>query len=171
MTPSISTSRLVLKPLTKATPRNVAWLRDPQVVRYSQQQHGHHSLSSQLRYVQSFGGGSHIWGIHLVENGEYIGNVTARRDPPNNVADVGIMIGDTCHWGKGYGREAWISACSWLLRKDGGGVRRLEAGCAKSNEAMLRIIRGAGFRLEGELLNKFVFNHQLDSAVLFGKTL
>lgn len=171
MTLSISTPRLILRPLAKATPRNLAWLRDPQVVRYSQQQYGHHTLSSQLRYVQSFGGGSHIWGIHLVESGEHIGNVTARRDPPNNVADVGIMIGDTDCWGKGYGKEAWRAACAWLLSREGGGVRRLEAGCAKSNEAMLRIIRNAGFKQEGELLNKFVFNRQLDSALLFGRTL
>jgi [ribosomal protein S5]-alanine N-acetyltransferase len=146
MTPSISTPRLVLKPLMKATPRNVAWLRDPQVVRYSQQQHSHHTLSSQLRYVLTFDGGSHIWAIVRVDNGEHIGNVTARRDPPNNVADVGIMIGDTDCWGKGYGKEAWKAACAWLLNKDAGGVRRLEAGCAKSNEAMLRIIRDSGFR-------------------------
>jgi RimJ/RimL family protein N-acetyltransferase len=171
MTPTIATPRLMLKHLTKSTPRNVAWLRDPVVVRYSQQQHGHHSLSAQLRYVQSFGGGSHIWGIHLIGNGEYIGNVTARRDPPNNTADVGIMIGDTIFWGKGYGKEAWKAACNWLLSKDGGGVRKLEAGCARSNEAMLRIIRDSGFRQEGELLNKFVFNRQLDSALLFGRTM
>jgi [ribosomal protein S5]-alanine N-acetyltransferase len=171
MTPTIATPRLMLKHLTKATPRNLAWLRDPQVVRYSQQQHSHHSLSTQLRYVQSFGAGSHIWAIINLGDGEHIGNVTARRDPPNNVADVGIMIGNTDCWGKGYGKEAWKAACGWLLGKDGGAVRKLEAGCARSNEAMLRIIRDSGFKQEGELLNKFVFNRQLDSVLLFGRTM
>ncbi len=171
MTPTISTPRLVLRHLTKATPRNVAWLRDPAVVKFSQQQHANHSLSSQLRYVTSFGGRSHLWGIYLVDQGSlHIGNVSARHDLPNNTADVGIMIGDGDFWHKGYGKEAWKAACGWLLDKDCGAVRKLEAGCAKNNEAMLRIIRDTGFKQEGELLNKFVLQGQLVSALLFGRT-
>ena len=169
MTPTISTSRLVLRPLTKATQRNLAWLRDPDVVRWSQQRHCEHTLSSQLRYVNSFTGKSHLWAIILAETGEHIGNLSARHDEPNNVSDVGIMIGETMHWRKGYALEAWKEACGWLLDKDCGGVRKLEAGCARSNEAMLRIIRGSGFKQEGEALNRYLFDGAPISAVLFGR--
>lgn len=169
MTPTISTPRLILRQLTKATGRNVGWLRDQDVMRYSQQQHGNHSLSSQLRYIQSFGGYSHLWAITIAETGDHIGNISARNDLPNNVADVGILIGDMECWGKGYGKEAWKAVCGWLLDKDGGHVRKLEAGCAKTNEAMMKIIQGTGFKLEGERLNKFILRGQLVSAVLFGR--
>src|SRR5258705_2300508 len=102
MTPTISTARLTLRPLTKATTRNIAWLRDPMVTRYSEQRHQHHTISTQLRYVSVFGGISQLWAIHVVETGEHIGNVSGVVDVPNGVADVGIMIGETRQWRKGY---------------------------------------------------------------------
>lgn len=169
MTPSISTASLTLRPLTKATARNIAWLRDPDVVRYSEQRHREHRLISQLNYIRSFGGNSHLWGIHHVESGEHIGNISAVHDEPNNVSDVSVLIGETKFWGKGLGNEAWCRVCSWLLDKDGGGIRKLEAGCARSNEAMLKIIRGSEFTQEGERLNHFLMDGGPISAVLFGR--
>lgn len=170
MTPTISCARLTLRPLTKATSRNLVWLRDPDVVRYSQQRHREHTLSSQLRYITSFSGKSHIWGIYLAESGNHIGNLSATHDDPNNVSDVGIMIGEAAFWGKGYATEAWKAACGWLLDKDGGDVRKLSAGCARSNEAMLKIIRDSGFKQEGELLNHLLIDGAPVSALLFGRS-
>lgn len=170
MTPSISTARLTLRPLLKATTRNIAWLRDPDVVRYSEQRHSTHTLSSQLRYVSSFDTGSHLWAICVVETGEHIGNVSAVVDVPNGVADVGIMIGETRQWRKGYATEAWVRACGWLLDRDGGDLRKVEAGCMRNNEGMLKIMRSGGFTQEGERLNHFLFEGNPISAVLFGRS-
>lgn len=165
----LSTARLTLRPLTKATPRQVAWLRDPDVVRFSEQRHKEPSLSTQLRYVASFGGRSRIWGIYHVESGLHIGNITARHDEPNNVSEIGILIGERHLWGKGYGSEAWNAVCTWLLDRDGGGVRKLEAGCMKTNEGMLRIIRKAKFVQEGEWLGHFLVQGAPVSALMFGR--
>jgi RimJ/RimL family protein N-acetyltransferase len=164
----ISTKRLTLRPLKKATPRQVAWLNDPNVVRFSEQRHQRHTLHSQLNYVTGFPG--FIWGIHLVDSGEHIGNLGAAIDLHNQVADVGIIIGDQSCWGKGMGFEAWDAACSWLLSREGGAVRKLEAGCMKTNEAMLRIIKKSRFAQEGERVNHFIVNGAPVTAVLFGRT-
>lgn len=169
MTPTLSSTRLSLRSLVKPTSRNLAWLKDPDVVRFSQQQHQNHTLSTQLRYINSFSGRSHLWAIFLFETNEHIGNVSARHDDANDVSDVGIMIGETKHWGKGLGREAWGRACAWLLDKDGGHVRKLEAGCARTNAPMVKIIHGSGFKQEGELLNHFLFDGSPISALLYGR--
>jgi RimJ/RimL family protein N-acetyltransferase len=169
MTPTIPTSRLVLRQLLKSSPTQVRWLRDPTVVRYSEQRHHNHTFSSQHTFVSSFVGRSHIWGIFIVSTNEHIGNLTARHDDANNVSDVGILLGVPEHWHKGFGSEAWRAACSWLLDKDGGGVRKLEAGCARNNEAMLKIIQHSDFKQEGERLNHFLFNGNPVGAVLFGR--
>jgi len=169
MTPTISTSRLTLRRLEKATSRNLAWLKDRDVVRYSQQRHRDHTLSSQVRYINSFVGRSHIWGIYLAESGNHIGNLSATNDEPNNVSDVGIMIGEPVFWGRGLAREAWTQACAWLLDKDCGGIRKLEAGCARTNLAMVKIIQGSGFKQEGELLNHFLIDGAPVSSLLFGR--
>lgn len=169
LTPTISTTRLSLRALTKPSQSNLRWLRDPEVVWRSQQRHRNHTLSTQLRYINSFSGKSHLWGIYLFDTGEHIGNVSARHDDANNVSDVGIMIGERKHWGKGLAKEAWLRVCYWLLDKDGGQIRKLEAGCAKDNVAMVKIITGSGFVQEGELLNHFLFDGHPVSMLLFGR--
>lgn len=169
MTPTISTNRLSLRPLTKATVRQVAWLNDPQVVRYSEQRHDSHGLRSQLRFVDNFSGSSHLWGIYLAANGDHIGNLTARHDAKNNVADVGILIGETKCWGLGMGAEAWKAACIWLLDPNCGKVRKLEAGCMRANEAMVKIIQKSGFTEEGERKSHFLLDGQPIGMLLFGR--
>lgn len=169
MTPTLSTGRLTLRALTKASARQVGWLQDHDVTRHSEQRLKEHSLHSQQRYIASFTGRSHIWGLYLVESGNHIGNLTASYDEQNNIADIGIMIGETSFWGRGYGFEAWLTACNWLLDRDGGNIRKLEAGCMRSNEAMAKIIRRAGFKQEGERLNHFLVAGAPISALLFGR--
>jgi RimJ/RimL family protein N-acetyltransferase len=170
MTPTIATARLALRPLRKGGPRQVAWLRNPVVVRYSEQRHLDHTLSTQLRYINSFGGKSHLWAIFHVETGEHIGNLSARHDEPNNVSEVGILIGEAKFWRKGLANEAWKAVCDWLLDRDGGGVRKLEAGCMRANVAMVKIITGSGFTQEGELLNHFMLEDGGPvSALLYGR--
>lgn len=169
MTPTLSTSRLSLRPLTKATPRQIAWLIDPEVVKYSEQRHQAHTLKSQLRYVLSFGGRSHLWGIYLAATGDHIGNLAAVHDVHNDVSDVGIMIGESRCWKLGMGREAWVGACAWLLDREGGNIRKLEAGCMRANEAMLKILRNTGFTEEGERKNHFLLEGAPTGMVLFGR--
>jgi ribosomal-protein-alanine N-acetyltransferase len=166
---TIPTARLSLRPLTRPTSRNLGWLRNRDVVRFSEQRHREHTLSTQMKYITSFVGKSKIWSIHLVESGNHIGNVSAVHDAPNDVADIGIMIGETDFWGRGYAGEAWKAACSWLLDRDGGGIRKLEAGCARSNTAMLKIIQSSGFKQEGERLNHLLLDGAPTSVVLFGR--
>ncbi len=169
MTPTISTNRLSLRPLTKATVRQVAWLLDPEVVKYSEQRHESHSLKSQLRWIDGFTGKSHLWGIYLAATGDHIGNVTARYDDNNLIADVGILLGEQKCWGIGMGGEAWKAAVFWLLDQNCGNVRKLECGCMRENEAMLKIIRGSGFVEEGERKNHFLLDGRPVGMMLFGR--
>lgn len=169
MTPTISTHRLTLRALTKSTPRQLGWLRDPEVVRFSEQRHATHNLSSQLRYVSSFAGKSYLWGIYMVDSGEHIGNLSAVHDEPNNVSDIGILIGEKQWWHKGIGGEAWRGACAWLLAKGLGDIRKLEAGCMRDNVAMMKMLRTSGFTEEGERKNHFLLNGNPVGMVLFGR--
>lgn len=155
--------------MQKPSTRQIAWLRDPEVVRFSEQRHQSHTISSELRWINSFkDDGSHLWAIWTA-TGDHIGTFSATHDEPNNVCDVGIMIGDRKYWGKGLGREAWEAACRWLLSRDGGAVRKLEAGCMKTNLPMMRIIQKNGFTQEGERLNHFLVEGSPISMVMFGR--
>lgn len=168
-TPTISTRRLSLRPLMKSTPRQIGWLTDPDVVRYSEQRHALHNLKTQLRYVDSFSGKSHLWGIHVVATGEHIGNLSVVHDPNNDIGEVGILIGEKKCWKLGMGGEAWNAACDWLLDPLCGNVRKLEAGCMRENVAMMKIITNSKFKLEGERTNHFLLDGRPVGMVLFGR--
>lgn len=170
MTPTITTRNLVLRPLTKATQRNVDWLRDPKVVEYSEQRHKAHTLTTCLTYINSLKPYGHIWAIWTTAGDRYIGNLAADVDAPNLTADVSILIGERDYWGKGLGSEAWGAACNWLLDKDCGGLRKLEAGCMAVNIAMRRVFDHTGFQFEGERKNHFLYQPgQPVGAVYYGR--
>jgi [ribosomal protein S5]-alanine N-acetyltransferase len=170
ITPTISTDRLILRPLTKATQRQIDWLRDEEVVRYSEQRHKGHTLSAQLHYIRTMSVEPNcIWSISHVAQDTYIGNLTATADVPNNTADVGILIGNKDFWGKGYGLEAWKAACNWLLDARLGNIRKLEAGCMATHIAMRKILDQSGFKFEGERKNHFLFGGMPVGEVFYGR--
>lgn len=169
MTPTLSTERLTLRHLTRCSIEQVRWLNDPEVTRYSEQRHKTHTQYSQMTYINSFLEGSHLWGISRVDTAKHIGNISAQYDLFNGVADIGILIGEPGQWGQGYGAEAWNAVCNWLLDRDGGKVRKLEAGCMRANEAMMKILIGCKFKHEGERANHFLLGGNPVSAALFGR--
>lgn len=170
MTPTLTTQHLILRPLTKASQRQVDWLRDPEVMQFSEQRHREHTLTTCLRYIQSFAGDGHIWAIWTVISEQYVGNIAAVVDVPNNIADLSVLIGDREQWGKGYGTEAWREVSTWLLDKDGGALRKLEAGCMAVNVPMRRVLDHTGFQFEGERKNHFLYKAgQPCGAVYYGR--
>jgi [ribosomal protein S5]-alanine N-acetyltransferase len=167
--PTLHTKRLNLRPLTKATQRHVDWLRDPRVVQYSEQRHSSHTLNTVLRYIQSFQPPRAIWGISEVDADRYIGNITAAVSKPNQTADMGIMIGDPGAWGFGFATEAWKEIAEWLLDKEGGGLRKLEAGCMKVNTRMIRVFDKTGFNFEAERPAHFMIGGSPVGAVYYSR--
>lgn len=91
------------------TDQHVAWLNDPEVVRYSEQRHKRHTLETQHSYVNGVWSnpGSWIWLICKPTPLDAIGTITAHCDENNKVANMGILIGEKTAWGQGYGSEAW----------------------------------------------------------------
>ncbi len=141
----------------------MAWLNDPEVVRYSEQRHYNHTMDSVRKFKPDL-----MWAIiavlevHETRAGplpeySHIGNISAQLDLPNKVADISMMIGDRGVWGQGYGREAWKAVMDWLFLQ---GVRKVTGGCMAGNEAMVKIfervgmepdyVRGGHFLVDGE---------------------
>jgi RimJ/RimL family protein N-acetyltransferase len=154
--PIIETPRLCIIPFSEKylTPRYIGWLNDPDVVRYSEQRHRSHSLESCSQYWQSFANTPHyFWAITAIDpNIGHIGNMNAHLDKMNSVADVGILIGERVVWGKGYGLEAWVAVCNYLLRDVG--VRKVTAGTVAVNKGMIRIMEHAGMIADGRRIRQ-----------------
>lgn len=146
----IITDRIRLRPMGMLGEKDYSsWLNDRDVVRYSEQRHFKHTAKSVQSYLDGFDHlSSHIWAIHLVtEDRRHVGNITAHRDVNNNIADMGIMIGDKSVWGQGIGTLAWETISNWLL---GDGIRKIEAGCMATNSGMIKIFDRTGMKFEGK---------------------
>jgi len=134
----------------------VNWLNDPEVVRYSEQRHKKHTLESCRQYWQSFIDSPHIfWAMMAIKPPlGHIGNMNAHVDTANSVADVGILIGERTIWGKGYGLEAWLAVCNYLLY--GVGIRKVTAGTIEANKGMLKIMKKARMIADGRRIRQCV---------------
>lgn len=144
--------------------KQVEWLNDPEVMRYSEQRHKTHTIKTQAEYLGSF-----QWpNIHkyILSEGALLGSITAHVDPHNGVADVGILIGDKYRWGNGYGLEAWSAFCDYLLSL---GLRKIEAGCMAHNRGMTNICFRYGMKEEGRRSDHFMLNNKPSDMILFGK--
>lgn len=144
----------------------VSWLLDPIVVKYSEQRHKIHTVQSQLDYWKSPAtvAPSAVWIIHL-DTGP-IGSISATVDEMNEVADIGILIGDRNQWLKGYGFSAWSTVCDVLLATK---VRKIEGGCMSLNYGMRSIMEKYGMQLEGRRREHFRIGNHLDDCVFYGK--
>jgi RimJ/RimL family protein N-acetyltransferase len=156
--PEITTRRLHIIPFAEQflTQQYVAWLNDPEVVRYSSQRHRLHTLESCRSYWQSFSGTPHcFWAIIEEQRGlGHIGNMNAYIDPRDGVADLGILIGNKAAWHLGYGREAWLAVCRHLFEREG--VRKITAGTCADNAAMVALMRAAGMTDDGRRVRQTV---------------
>lgn len=147
---TIKTARLILEPFSgkHLSEKYVSWLNDPEVVKFSENRHQIHTLESCSQYVESFKGSNNfLWAIKLADNGEHIGNINAYWDINNNVADLGIMIGERGAWGKGFGYEAWQAVCDYLFAEKN--VRKITGGCVAKNLGMIHIMRKSQMEEDG----------------------
>ena len=145
----IETLRLKILPFKEEflTQIYVAWLNDPEVVKYSEQRHRSHSLESCRQYFQSIQSSPHGFYAIVAKHPEtHIGNSTIAVDLNNQVADISIMIGDRAFWGKGLGAEAFCALVDNLINT--GQFRKVTAGTMAANTKMLKLIEKAGMKIE-----------------------
>lgn len=131
------------------TERYVGWLSDPAVTRHSEQRHKKHDLASCRTYAASFEGSPHHFWAIIADNPVlgHIGNINAYVDAANRVADMGILVGEHAAWGRGFGTDAWLTACRYLLLDLN--LRKITAGTLANNHGMLAVMRRSGMREEG----------------------
>ena len=164
MTPKLETDRLTLSPFVAGflKPEHVAWLNDPDVVKYSELRHYHHTEESQIAYLNSFKANEYIW---LIKAGKTdIGTITAFVDPYNRIADMGILLGNKDAWGKGYASEAWKEVMRFLFEECD--IRKIECGTMEQNQAMRRVAVKNKMVVEATRIQHFLWNDE-PQAILY----
>jgi len=119
---NLVTPRLRLRPFqaTDIDSTYLSWLNDPEVTRFSNQRFIEHTAHSCAAYLSNFEKSDNSFLlIEGPQDQRPIGTVTVYRKRQHGTAELGLMIGERCCWGKGYGREAWQSVLMALFAKKG----------------------------------------------------
>jgi ribosomal-protein-alanine N-acetyltransferase len=146
----------------------LGWLADPEVVRFSNQRFCTHTRESALAYLNSFDGSGNLFlAIRLVETQRLVGTITAYRSQPHQTADMGLLIGDRCCWGKGIGLDAWSTLLDYLLNVCG--LRKVSGGTLRCNVGMVRIMERSGMQLEAVRAHQELVDQVPQDVLYFAK--
>lgn len=142
---------------------HVGWLRNLDLMRYSEQRHRHHSKKTCAEWISSHNFiDSYVWSIETPEG--YCGHVTAYGDQRNGTIDIGIMAGRP-----GFGTHAFGAAVDWLLTA--AEWAKAECGTMEANKAMIKVALSAGMHFEGLRPGHFLLHDGARVGLcLFGKT-
>lgn len=157
--PNLYSERLLIRAFQKTdlTETYVSWLNDPDVVRYSEQRHQHHSIESCLHYFASFKNSPNYF-CAIIDRlqQQHIGNLTITIDESNKRADIAILIGNKQYWSKGIGTEVFKVTIDWLLKQRG--MRKVTAGTMAANRSMVNVMKRSNMEIEAVRKRHFLLN-------------
>ena len=156
----------------QVTEAYVGWLNDPEVRQYLESRFVVQDLAGVRAFVaaQLADERTLFLGIRSLELGRHVGNIKIGPiDRHHGLGEVGIMIGDRAAWGRGVGSEA-IRVIAQIARHELG-LRRLTAGCYRSNRGSARTFEKAGFTIEGARPGHFLLNGRPEDLILMARHL
>jgi len=164
------TGRLRLTPFTDAHIKTsyINWLNNPDVVRYSNQRFFVHTEKTCRQYLSNFIGSSNQFlAIEDILSGQMIGTLTLYVNLHHQTADIGILIGSTRLWGRGYGQEAFGLAMDNLIQCSR--IRKVTAGTMACNLGMIKIMERCGMVLEATRKDHELLDGQPIDVLYFSK--
>ena len=142
----------------------LGWLRDPQLMRFSNQRFRMHNMDSCRAYLGTFAGTDNLF-MAIYREGTFIGTMTAYRSAIHGTADMGLLIGAGAQ-GKGLGKDAWATLLAHLLAT---GNRKVTGGTLRINTAMVRIMQGCGMQADGVRVGQELVDGEAHDMLHFAK--
>jgi RimJ/RimL family protein N-acetyltransferase len=122
----------------------LGWLRDPQLMRFSNQRFKTHNIETCRAYFDSFQGTDNLF-LAIYHEETFVGTMTAYRSTVHGTVDMGLLIGKG-EQGKGFGKDAWVTLLSYLLNT---GTRKVTGGAISCNLDMVKIMKSSGMQSDG----------------------
>lgn len=126
------------------TERYMEWLNNPETNQFLEVRKNIPSPVEQREYVHSCLNSADTFMLGIFnEKNELIGSVTLKA-LPSNILQVGLMIGEKNHLGKGIGKKIIKMVRNWAIERD---FSALTAGYDIRNEASAQLFRSSGFKV------------------------
>lgn len=161
---------IILKELhpDDVTENYVAWMNDPEVVRYTEQKFMSHTVETVTRFVDEIwqAEDSFLFGIFIDE--KHVGNIKLG---PINIyhqhAGLSYIIGDKKFWGKGVARASIAAVIAFGFLNIN--LHKIWATCFDENTASVRALESNGFIIEGRLRHQLMVNGKYTDQIFLGK--
>lgn len=172
ITEPLVTKNLILRTLEKTDINEIylSWLNDFEIHRYLEIRFSCPIKLSDLEtFVEQMNESKNnlMLGIFHKDSNQHIGNV--KLGPLQTVhkrADLGFLIGEKAHWGKGYASEAIISICQFGFEELD--LKKITAGCYQNNTGSSKALIKSGFEQEATLVSQSICDGQRVNSLLFG---
>jgi [ribosomal protein S5]-alanine N-acetyltransferase len=169
--PTLKSPRLQLRQLRGSDIADLfAIFSDPQTMRYWSHK-PFSEISEAEAYLRNIDAGrvngTHLtWGIALREDDTVIGTTTLfSLNPKHRRAEIGYALASSW-WHRGFGSEALRSVLTHAF--DTLGYLRIEADIDPRNAASCGLVEKLGFRLEGQLRERWHVGSELQDSALYG---
>ena len=170
MSRGLSSERLTLSifDAEDITAEYIGWLNDPIVLRFSNQRFRQHDRTSCEAYLHSFERSENLfYSIRLAGSGRLIGTMTAYRISHHGTGDMGLLIGDRAHWGRGLGLEAWSLLMQHLFNDHS--LRKITGGAVAANAGMISIMQRSGMHHEATKVEQEIIEGRPQDVMYFAK--
>lgn len=146
------------------TDRYLGWLRDPNLMRFSNQRFRLHNMDSARAYLASFADTGNLF-IAVYCEGVFVGTMTAYRSVVHGTTDMGLLISPEAQ-GKSLGKDAWATLMAHLLAT---GTRKVTGGTLACNTAMVRVMRNCGMQPDGVRIGQELVDGKAQDMLHFAK--
>jgi len=116
----------------------VNWINDPVVNKYLSVEKKEYTAKDLEHYIYNINKSNEefIFGIYILSNKKYIGNIKLANVNSKDGAEIGLMIGDKNEWGKGFSTDA--ISCVEKFAHSFGSIKKLRAGALNINKGSVK---------------------------------
>ena len=144
--------RLNIKDVTE---NYVSWLNNPKINKFLECRHNIHTYETTCAYVENLNQDESLellMGIFLINQDKHIGNIKLGEVNWINLhSHLGIIIGDSREWGKGYATAAVKLISNFAVNNLG--LNTLVAGCYEENVGSYKAFIKAKWKYSGRIPN------------------
>ncbi|GJM17234.1 MAG: N-acetyltransferase [Thermodesulfobacteriota bacterium] len=163
-------NKLVLAPFYSehVTEEYVAWLNNPEVMRFTEAKWQPHTIQSSKEYIEKSNTSSTARLFRILYESNHIGNI--RLSSINHFhrkADIAIIIGATSARGQGLATQSINLVAEYAFTVLN--LEKLTAGMYANNTASIKSFERSGFVIEATLKSHYCCEGKRVDGILFGK--
>jgi RimJ/RimL family protein N-acetyltransferase len=142
----------------------VDWFRNPDVVRYSDNQYRSFTLDGQIEYVKACTEDSNVLLLGIFDDMTHVGCLLiSGLCSPHLRCEISYVIGNSQYWGLGIATKSVKYAIHYL--KTSSNVKKIVCGAAGANIASQRVLEKCGFQLEAVKRNHLLYQYGFDTTL------